>query len=95
MTAPNLKGPYVQIRDLRKAYGLSIPGLVARIRRHGVSVHKDHISNVERGERRASNELMTAWAKALGVNPLDVYQPPADDHARNKDEAGDTETDAA
>ncbi|MGI5274664.1 helix-turn-helix domain-containing protein [Nonomuraea sp. CA-218870] len=95
MTAPDPKGPYVQIRDLRKAYGLSIPGLVARIRKFGVSVHKDHISNVERGERRASNELMTAWAKALGVHPLDVYQPPAGDQASDKDEAGDAETDAA
>ncbi|SEM49768.1 helix-turn-helix domain-containing protein [Nonomuraea pusilla] len=81
MTAPSFIGPQVRIRDLRKAHGLTIPALVQRIRTFGVTVHKDTISNVELGYRRASDELLTAWAKALGINPLDVCQPPADQDA--------------
>jgi transcriptional regulator with XRE-family HTH domain len=95
MTAPPAKGPYVHIRDLRKAHGLSIPRLVTRIRHLGVSVHKDHISNVENGNRRASGELMRAWAHALGISPLDVYQPPTDAQAGEKAELADREAGAA
>lgn len=75
MSALEPIGPQVRIRDLRKAHGLSIPDLVTRIRAHGVTVHKDTISNIELGYRRASDELLSAWAKALGVCPLDVSQP--------------------
>jgi transcriptional regulator with XRE-family HTH domain len=67
-------GPQVRIRDLRKAHKMSIPTLVERIQAHGVKVHADHISNVELGYRRASDELIAAWAKALGVDPLDITQ---------------------
>ncbi|MEU6725595.1 helix-turn-helix transcriptional regulator [Nonomuraea wenchangensis] len=88
MTAPECIGPQVRIRDLRKAHGLTIPGLVQRIRAHGVNVHKDTVSNVELGYRRASEELLTAWAKALGISPLDVYQPPASQETTSTDEAG-------
>lgn len=70
-------GPLVTIRDLRKAYGLSIPQLVERIGQQGVSVDPDHISNVELGHKRPSQPLLTAWAKALGVLPLDVFVPDA------------------
>ena len=77
MTAPDFIGPQVRIRDLRKARNLTIPGLVQRIRSLGVTVHKDTISNVELGYRRASPELLFAWAKALGIDPLDVAQPPS------------------
>ena len=71
----------MRIRDLRLARNLSIPELVERIRAFGVDVHKDTISNVELGYRRASGRLLSAWALALGLNPLDVNQPevtPAD-----------------
>lgn len=79
----------MRIRHLREAYGLSIPDLVERIAAHGVTVHKDTISNIELGHRRASTRLLTAWAKALGINPLDVCQPDAgdtDDSEDNEDE---------
>lgn len=41
-------------------------------------VHPDTIRNVELGHKRASKLLMVAWAKALGLNPLDVWQPPTE-----------------
>jgi transcriptional regulator with XRE-family HTH domain len=69
-------GPQVRIRDLRHAYGLSVKQLVERLDEAGMpGVHEDTIRNVELGHRRASRPLMTAWAKALGINPLDVWQP--------------------
>lgn len=71
-------GPQVGIRELRKAHGLTITALAARIEPiYGKSVDPDHISNVELGHKRASDPLLTAWAKALGVLPLDVRQPDA------------------
>lgn len=67
-------GPRVSIRDLREAHGLSVGSLVERIEAQGVSVHPDTIRNVELGHKRASKPLMTAWAKALDLTPLDVEQ---------------------
>lgn len=75
MPAQEPLGPQVRVRDLRAAHGLTIPALVERIAEQGVTVHPDSISNIENGRRRASGPLLTAWAKALGVNPLDVWQP--------------------
>lgn len=51
--------------------------LIDRINEQGgpKGVHPDTIRNVELGYKRASKPLMTAWAKALGLSPLDVWQP--------------------
>jgi len=69
-------GPQVRIRELRVAYGLSVKALIERIAAEGVpDVHEDTIRNVELGHKRASRPLLTAWARALGVNPLDAWQP--------------------
>ncbi len=69
-------GPQIRIRDLREAHGLSVRNLIERIAENGVDgVHPDTIRNVELGYKRASNPLMTAWAKALGLSPLNVWQP--------------------
>ncbi len=70
-------GPQVRIRDLRNAYGLTLVQLAQRIRSQGVDVHADHVGNVELGYKRASPTLLHAWASALRVNPLDVWQPPS------------------
>ncbi|NEW42770.1 helix-turn-helix transcriptional regulator [Nocardia cyriacigeorgica] len=73
-------GPQVRIRELRNAYGLSVKQLVERLGEAGMpGVHEDTIRNVELGHRRASRPLMTAWAKALGISPLDVWQPTPDE----------------
>jgi transcriptional regulator with XRE-family HTH domain len=68
-------GPQIRIRDLRKAHGLSIVELTERIAAFGVEVHPDSVSNIENGHKRPSQRLMTAWAKALGISPLDVSLP--------------------
>lgn len=73
-------GPQIRIRDLRLAYGLSVKQLVARIDEAGLpGIHEDTIRNVELGHKRVSRPLMTAWAKALDVSPLDVYLPTLED----------------
>lgn len=67
----------VPIRELRIARGLSVNDLVERIHETtGLRVHGDTIRNVELGHKRGSAKLMTAWATALRINALDVYQVP-------------------
>lgn len=39
-------------------------------------VNDDGISNVENGNKKASDRLLTAWAKALGIEPLNVWHGP-------------------
>lgn len=70
-------GAQVPIRALREAHGLSVNDLIVRIQQHGgpAKLHPDTIRNVELGYKRASMPLLTAWAKALGLTSLDVYQP--------------------
>lgn len=77
MTSTPLRpSPQIPIRELRLAHGLSIEELAERIEVHlGRRPHGDTLRNVELGHRAASKPLVTAWAKALGVNPLDVFQP--------------------
>lgn len=59
---------------------ISVNQLAERIEETGYAekVHPDTIRNVELGHKRASKLLMVAWAKALGLSPLDVWQPPTD-----------------
>lgn len=70
-------GLQVPIRALRIAHGLSVADLIERIKQQGgpEKIHPDTIRNVELGYKRASAPLLTAWAKALNVTPLDVHQP--------------------
>lgn len=75
MTTQAPLGPLVPIRELRGALGLSVTQLCDRIEPHlGKRPHEDTIRNVELGHKRASGPLMTAWAKALGLTPIDVAQ---------------------
>jgi transcriptional regulator with XRE-family HTH domain len=66
----------VRIKDLRIAHGLSQPQLAERIAEQGVEITDAGISNVENGNKKASDRLLTAWAKALGVEPLNVWHGP-------------------
>lgn len=76
MPATSPLGPLVPIRWLRDANGLSVSQLCDRIEPHlGKRPHEDTIRNVELGHKRASGPLLNAWAKALGLTPLDVAQP--------------------
>jgi transcriptional regulator with XRE-family HTH domain len=66
----------VRIKDMRLAHGLTMRQLSERIAEHGVDISEAGISNVENGNKKASDRLLTAWAKALGLQPLDVWHGP-------------------
>lgn len=72
------QGLQVSIRELRKAHGLTLPALANRIGSLGVEVHPDTLSNIELGHKRASEPLMQAWARALNVSPLHLFQASGD-----------------
>lgn len=89
MAAIFARGPQVRIRPVRVAAGLTLDQLAERISAQGVAVSGPHLSNVELGRQRASARLLRAWALALGVDPLDVWQPGRDPDT--DDEGGVTE----
>ena len=66
----------IRIKDLRLAHGLTMKQLAERIAEHGVSISEGGISNVENGNKQASDRLLIAWAKALSVEPLNVWHGP-------------------
>ena len=76
MPASDALGPMVRISDLRKARNWSQEQLADRIQEHGVSITGAGISNVESGNKQASERLLTAWALALGVEPMNVWHGP-------------------
>jgi DNA-binding XRE family transcriptional regulator len=64
----------VTLRALREAHELTGDQLAERIAEQGVDVNTDHIYNVELGRKKASTRLKAAWARALRLQPVDVYQ---------------------
>lgn len=74
----------VPIRAVRKAYGISVHDLVERIAEQGVTVRDTAtIRNVETGNKRPSDQLRFAWARALGLSPLDAQVIPDAGRARD------------
>lgn len=65
----------VPLRALREAHGLTSTQLAARIAEYGVTVDPDSICAVELGQTGVSQRLLTAWARALGIKPIDVRRP--------------------
>lgn len=65
--------PMVTLRALREAHELTGDQLADRIAEQGVDVDTDHIYNVELGRKKASARLRAAWARALRLQPVDVY----------------------
>lgn len=65
----------VRIREVRVAHNLTQEELAERIRELGVEITSAGLSNIETGRKRASDRLLHAWARALGISPLDVWQP--------------------
>jgi transcriptional regulator with XRE-family HTH domain len=55
------------IRAIRQRTELTIVDLVARLAEAGVTVHPDHISNIELGRKQPSYKLLGAIARALDV----------------------------
>lgn len=66
----------VRIKALRLLKGWTQQQLVERIAEHGVDITVAGISNVESGNRQASHRLLTAWASAFGLDPLDIWHGP-------------------
>ena len=66
----------VRIKQVRIDHNLSQAQLADRIREQGVEISDAGISNVENGNKKASDRLLNAWARALGVEPLDVWHGP-------------------
>lgn len=76
MPATEPLGPMVRLKDVRGVLGLSQEQLADRINEHGLSISVGGISNVENGNKQASSRLLIAWAKALGIEPLNVWHGP-------------------
>lgn len=66
----------IRIKDLRLAHGLSQLDLAEKIAEQGVEITDAGISNVENGNKKASDRLLIAWAKALGLDHLTVWHGP-------------------
>lgn len=66
----------VRISELRKALGWSQEQLADRIREQGVQITGAGISNVENGNKRGSDRLLTAWARSMGAEPMNVWHGP-------------------
>lgn len=72
--------PLVGIREVRKALNISVAELMDGIRAQGYDIKDPStIRNVELGHKRASRGLMHCWAKALGLDPVNVIQFYSDD----------------
>ncbi|HEY3925240.1 MAG TPA: helix-turn-helix transcriptional regulator [Acidothermaceae bacterium] len=66
--------PHVPLRELRVAHGLTCEQLAEKIAEHGQQITPSAVSNIELGHKKASALLMTAWARALKISPLNVRQ---------------------
>lgn len=81
MTAPAkrkkpLHAPLVNIRSVREAYGLSLEDLAQRISEQSHPTTASTLRGVETANGPVSNKLITAWARALRLNPTDIILPP-------------------
>lgn len=67
----------VRLRDVRQAFTtLTLKQLAERIKEQGVPISEGGLSNVENGNKVASDRLLIAWAKALGLDPLAIWHGP-------------------
>lgn len=66
----------IRVRDLRLARGLTLQQLADRMSEQGVSITEAGLSNIEKGHKRASDRVLLAMAKALAVEPLNVWHGP-------------------
>jgi transcriptional regulator with XRE-family HTH domain len=63
----------VRLKDVRRAFTtLTLKQLAERIKEQGVPITEAGLSNVENGNKVASDRLLIAWSKALGLDPLMV-----------------------
>jgi len=70
-------GPMIRLKEVRtRLTTMTQEQLAERIREQGVEITGAGVSNVENGNKVASDRLLTAWAIALGIDPLLVWQGP-------------------
>ena len=71
---------------MRLARGLTLKQLAERMGEHGVTITEAGLSNIEVGRKRASDRVVLAMAKALAIEPLNVWHGPTrSDLARHSD----------
>lgn len=67
----------VRLKDVRRAFTtLTLKQLADRIAEQGVPITEAGLSNVENGNKVASDRLLIAWVRALGLDPLTVWHGP-------------------
>lgn len=76
MPATKPIGPMVRMRVVRQISGLTLRQTCDRMSEHGVDLSEGGLSNIESGNKRASERMLIAWAHALGLDPLDVWHGP-------------------
>ncbi|MDO3401926.1 helix-turn-helix transcriptional regulator [Mycolicibacterium neoaurum] len=64
------------MKEVRLALGFSQVQVTERMRDHGVEITDAGLSNIENGNKKASDRVLIAWAKALGIEPLNVWHGP-------------------
>lgn len=67
------------VHRLRRARGLSVDALSARLREMGRLITRDAVAKVGRGERQVSVDDLMAFSVALGVSPSALLLPLTDD----------------
>lgn len=72
---PNGRRVAANVRELRKARGLDLKDLSARLRDLGVSISLNALSRVENGKRRVDVDDLVALAVALDVSPIRLLLP--------------------
>jgi transcriptional regulator with XRE-family HTH domain len=59
------------VRWYRRAAGLSQEGLAAK-----AGIHRTYVGGIERGERNPTLLMIHRFAKALGIKPARLLEPP-------------------
>lgn len=63
------------VDQLRRVRGLSYEALAAKLTEAGHPMNPVSLSRLGRGERRVSVDDLIAFARVLGVEPLELLQP--------------------
>lgn len=67
----------IRLKEVRtRLTTLTLKQLAERISEQGVPISEAGLSNVENGNKVASDRLLTAWCRALGLDPLLVWHGP-------------------
>jgi transcriptional regulator with XRE-family HTH domain len=66
----------IRMKAVRQSLGLTLVQVVDRMGEHGVQLSEGGLSNIENGNKQASDRVLIAWARALGIEQLDVWHGP-------------------